>query len=82
MSRVPERAEVVVVGGGVIGTSSAFHLAEAGLDVLLLEQSELASGLERRLHDAVRSWVRDAWPFERVAFPGRDTSWEDWHAAR
>ena len=39
------KAEVVVVGGGVIGTSVAFHLATLGLrDVLLLERSHLAAG--------------------------------------
>ena len=38
-------AEAVVVGGGVIGTSVAFHLAKLGLrDVMLLERSHLASG--------------------------------------
>src|SRR4051794_36019395 len=30
---LPARADVVVVGGGVMGTSTAFHLAEAGVDV-------------------------------------------------
>ncbi|MGQ0796489.1 MAG: NAD(P)/FAD-dependent oxidoreductase [Methanobacteriota archaeon] len=40
-----ERAEVVIVGGGVIGTSIAFHLATLGVtDVLLLERANLASG--------------------------------------
>ena len=39
------RAEAIVVGGGVIGTSVAFHLAKLGMDqVLLLEGSHLASG--------------------------------------
>ena len=38
-------AEAVVIGGGVIGTSVAFHLAKLGLrDVLLLERSHLAAG--------------------------------------
>ncbi len=32
---VPERASVVVVGGGVVGTSAAFHLAEGGVDDVL-----------------------------------------------
>ena len=36
MSALPDRAEVVVVGGGVMGTSIAFHLAEAGVEVCLL----------------------------------------------
>lgn len=40
-----DRAEAIVIGGGVIGTSVAFHLAKLGLrDVLLLEQSHLAAG--------------------------------------
>ena len=33
MSSLPAAADVVVVGGGVIGTSIVFHLAEAGVDV-------------------------------------------------
>ncbi len=38
-------AEAVVVGGGVIGTSVAFHLAKLGLrDVVLLEKAHLAAG--------------------------------------
>ncbi|HEY7144266.1 MAG TPA: FAD-dependent oxidoreductase [Streptosporangiaceae bacterium] len=42
---VPDRARVVVIGGGVIGTSVAYHLARAGLtDVLLLERDRLTSG--------------------------------------
>ncbi len=40
-----ETAEVAVVGGGIIGTSIAFHLAKRGLtDVILLERSHIASG--------------------------------------
>src|SRR5919204_3806634 len=40
-----DRAGVVVVGGGVTGTSVAYHLALAGVtDVLLLEKGELTSG--------------------------------------
>ena len=35
---LPQRARVVIIGGGVIGTSVAYHLAKAGCrDVLLLE---------------------------------------------
>ena len=45
MAALPDRCEVVVVGGGVIGVSVAYHLAEAGiLDVVLLERKELTSG--------------------------------------
>src|SRR5689334_7250844 len=42
---LPERAEYVVVGGGVVGTSIAYHLALLGAtDVLLLERKQLTSG--------------------------------------
>ena len=41
---IPQRVDVVIVGGGVMGASAAFHLAEAGISVALIEKSELASG--------------------------------------
>jgi len=42
---VPDRARAVVVGGGVIGASVAYHLAHLGMpDVVLLERDRLTSG--------------------------------------
>jgi 4-methylaminobutanoate oxidase (formaldehyde-forming) len=44
-SGVPDRAQVVIVGGGVIGCSIAYHLAHLGwTDVVLLEQHQLTAG--------------------------------------
>jgi heterotetrameric sarcosine oxidase gamma subunit len=42
---LPERARVVVVGGGIVGCSVAYHLARRGwTDVVLLERKRLTSG--------------------------------------
>jgi glycine cleavage system T protein len=42
---IPDQARVVIIGGGVIGTSIAYHLAKLGWkDVLLLERRQLTAG--------------------------------------
>ena len=42
---LPDRARVVVIGGGIIGTSITYHLAHLGVrDVVLLERDRLTSG--------------------------------------
>src|SRR5262245_63591443 len=59
MSSLPPVAGVVVVGGGVIGTSIAFHLAEAGVDVCLLERGQLAGGSTSRAAGGFRAQFSD-----------------------
>ena len=54
-----ERADVLIAGGGVIGTSIAFHLAEAGVDVLLCERAELGSGSTSKGAGGVRGMFSD-----------------------
>jgi sarcosine oxidase subunit beta len=57
---LPDHAEVVIVGGGVMGASAAFHLAEAGLtDVVLLEADQLASGSTSKSAGGVRLQFSD-----------------------
>ena len=53
---LPDKAAAVIIGGGVIGTSIAFHLAAAGIDdVLLLERDELAAGSTCKAAGGVRA---------------------------
>ncbi len=45
MGHLPQQANVVIIGGGVIGCSLAYHLSKLGWsDVLLLERQQLTSG--------------------------------------
>ena len=44
-SHLPTQTQVIIVGGGIVGCSIAYHLAKLGWkDVLLLEQNELGGG--------------------------------------
>ena len=44
-SDFPDQAQIVIIGGGVVGCSVAYHLAELGVsDVVLLERKSLTSG--------------------------------------
>jgi sarcosine oxidase subunit beta len=69
----PEKAEVVVIGGGVIGCSTAFHLAESGCRaVVLLEKGKIASGASSKAAgQVVHSGATDA------HFQLSRCSWED-----
>lgn len=58
-SPLPKSASVVIVGGGVIGTSAAFHLAEAGVDVVLIERAALGSGSTSKAAGGVRTQFSD-----------------------
>ncbi|WP_210587732.1 FAD-binding oxidoreductase [Streptomyces sp. GESEQ-35] len=54
------KARVVVIGGGVMGTSIAYHLARAGVrDVVLVERDELAAGSTSKAAGGVRAQFSD-----------------------
>lgn len=40
--------EVAVIGGGIVGSSIAYYLAEAGIDTVLIEKRDVASGTSSR----------------------------------
>ena len=82
-SPLPESASVVVIGGGVIGASAAFHLAEAGVDVVLIERAQLGSGSTCKAAGGVRTQFSDVLNIEiakrsLAAFRdfGRRPGWE------
>ena len=52
---LPESAEFVIVGGGVVGLSIAYHLAKRGVDdVLVVERGYLAEGASGRNGGGIR----------------------------
>jgi sarcosine oxidase, subunit beta len=58
---LPTRAAVVIIGGGVMGLSTAYHLARAGVtEVVLVEQGEFGSGSTCRAAGGVRAQFSDA----------------------
>jgi len=57
---VPRQADVVVVGGGALGASTAFHLRQLGVqDVVLLERETLASGSTGKAAGGIRTQFAD-----------------------
>ena len=43
-NELPEQADVVIIGGGSIGTSTLYHLQKLGVNAVLIEANELTSG--------------------------------------
>ena len=65
----------------VIGCVYFYPTSKPGYDTeifMWVRESELNTGLDSRLFETVRIWLKDDWPFESPAFPGRLISWEDW----
>src|SRR6266403_5086844 len=56
---LPTRADVVIVGGGIIGTSAALFLAQKGVSVALCEKGHIAGEQSSRNWGWVRKMMRD-----------------------
>jgi sarcosine oxidase subunit beta len=60
MTTLPTAADVVIIGGGVMGVSTAFHLTEAGQrNIVLLEQGQLGCGSTSQSAGGVRLQFSD-----------------------
>jgi len=58
-AQLPESADVVVIGGGIIGVCTAFFLAERGVSVVLVDKSGIAHEQSSRNWGWVRTMGRD-----------------------
>lgn len=57
---LPERAAVAIIGGGIMGVSVAFHLAQAGVrDIVLVERDAVGSGSSAKPLGGVRATFSD-----------------------
>src|SRR5579863_10656094 len=56
---LPAQADVVVIGGGIIGTSTALFLAQKGISVALVEKGHIAVEQSSRNWGWCRKMVRD-----------------------
>ncbi|WP_087006273.1 NAD(P)/FAD-dependent oxidoreductase [Brevibacterium yomogidense] len=58
-TELPQRVDVIVIGGGIMGLASAYELARAGQSVLLLERSDLGCGSTSKAAGGLRSQFSD-----------------------
>lgn len=54
MTDLVSHADAVVIGAGILGTSTAFHLARSGAKVALVERRHIAAGATGKSHSLVR----------------------------
>jgi hypothetical protein len=45
---------------------------------LWIRESAFREGLETLLYKNIKLWLENDWPFRKVAYPGREISWEQW----
>lgn len=77
---LPDAADVVVVGGGIAGASALYHLAEAGIDALLLERGGVGGGATSAAVGILSPPVRQ--PYHEMAHHrGAETAARIWRFA-
>lgn len=76
---VPEAADVVVIGGGIVGVSAAWHLAQAGVSVALCEKGVIGGEQSSRNWGYCRQQGRD--PGEIPLIIESMRQWREMHQA-
>lgn len=77
---LPTETEVVVVGGGIAGASTAYHLASAGVRTVLVERDRIASGATAAAVGLLAPPMRQ--PFNQtVRFRGQEEACAIWEFA-
>ena len=75
---LPDRADVLVIGGGIAGTSLVHHLEKRRISTVLVERGHLASGASGRNAGFLLAGVADCYA-EAVRIFGREKAREVWH---
>ncbi len=64
-----------------LGCMYIFPPIKKGFDAevyMWVKKSEYDKGLDTILYKTVKDWIRKKWPFKKVAYPGRDITWDKW----
>ncbi|MDQ2943365.1 MAG: FAD-dependent oxidoreductase, partial [Candidatus Dormibacteraeota bacterium] len=75
--KLPERADVLVIGGGIAGTSLLHHLGRRRFGAVLVERQHLAAGASGRNAGFLLAGVADCYA-EAVRIFGREKAREVW----
>lgn len=65
-----------------LGCVYIFQPRKEGFDTevyMWVRKSANNEGLDPVLNEAVKKWISEKWPFKKVAYPGREISWDEWN---
>ncbi len=69
----------------VIGCMYIFPTSKTNYDAIIIcwvRSSVLKYGLDELLYKTTKDWIEKKWPFEQVAYPGREIKWSEWETMK